>query len=233
MAEKAKILLVEDDFNLGLVVQDFLSIEGYAVHLCRDGKEGLQMFNKNSYDLCLLDVMLPEKDGFSIAEDIRKVDRETPIIFLTAKSQSEDKIKGFKTGADDYITKPFNNDEFLMRIEAVLRRSQGVAIAEEENKGLYELGDYTFDSINLRLKNGKEDKKLTKREAAILKLLAENKNKVIERNLVLNMIWGDDNYFNGRSLDVFITKLRKYLADDEKIKINNLHGVGFKLEIEG
>ncbi len=231
MAEKAKILLVEDDFNLGLVVQDFLTIDGYSVHLCRDGKEGLQMFNKNNYDLCLLDVMLPEKDGFSIAEDIRKVNREIPIIFLTAKSQSEDKIKGFKAGADDYITKPFNNDEFLMRIEAVLRRSQGVAIAEEENKGLYELGDYTFDSINLRLKIGEEDKKLTKREAAILKLLAENRNKVIERNLVLNMIWGDDNYFNGRSLDVFITKLRKYLSDDEKIKINNLHGVGFKLEI--
>ncbi len=232
MAEKAKILLVEDDFNLGLVIQDFLSIEGYQVHLCRDGKEGLQKFNKNTYDLCLLDVMLPEKDGFSMAEDIRKVNREVPIIFLTAKSLAEDKVKGFKAGGDDYITKPFDNQEFLMRIEAVLRRSMGTSIAEEEDKGIYELGKFTFDSVNLRLKIGDEDKKLTKREAAILKLLAENKNKVIERSLVLNLIWGDDNYFNGRSLDVFITKLRKYLSADENIQIANLHGVGFKFEVK-
>lgn len=234
MAEKAKILLVEDDFNLGLVIQDFLSIEGYQVHLCRDGKEGLQKFNKNQYDLCLLDVMLPEKDGFSVAIDIRKVNRETPIIFLTAKSLPEDKVKGFKAGGDDYITKPFNNQEFLMRIQAVLRRSKGVAIEEVENEGIYQLGKFEFDSLNLRLYFGKnrEEKKLTKREAAILKLLAENKNKVIERSLVLNLIWGDDNYFNGRSLDVFITKLRKYLSLDEDIQINNLHGVGFKFEVK-
>lgn len=231
MSKKASILLVEDDFNLGLVIQDFLSIEGYQVHLCRDGKEGLKKFNKNPYDLCLLDVMLPEKDGFSMAEDIRKVNREVPIIFLTAKSLSEDKVKGFKVGADDYITKPFDNQEFLMRIEAVLRRSKGTVIEEEEDKGIYELGSFTFDSVNLRLQSPTEDKKLTKREAAILKLLAENQNKVIERSLVLNLIWGDDNYFNGRSLDVFITKLRKYLKEDESIQINNLHGVGFKFEI--
>lgn len=231
MSKKAKILLVEDDFNLGLVIQDFLGIEGYQVHLCRDGKEGLQKFNKNQYDLCLLDVMLPEKDGFSMAEDIRKVNKEVPIIFLTAKSLSEDKVKGFKAGADDYITKPFDNQEFLLRIDAVLRRSKGVAIVEDENKGVYQIGKFTFDSINLRLKSEEEDKKLTKREAAILKLLAENKNKVIERSLVLNLIWGDDNYFNGRSLDVFITKLRKYLKHDENIQINNLHGVGFKFEV--
>lgn len=232
MSKKANILLVEDDFNLGLVIQDFLNIEGYMVHLCRDGKEGLQKFNKNQYDLCLLDVMLPEKDGFSMAEDIRKVNREVPIIFLTAKSLPEDKVKGFKVGADDYITKPFDNQEFLMRIEAVLRRTTGTSIVEEENKGIYTLGGYHFDSINLRLTGYNQEQKLTKREAAILKLLAENKNKVIERSLVLNLIWGDDNYFNGRSLDVFITKLRKYLKDDNKIQISNLHGVGFKFEIQ-
>lgn len=232
MADKTKILLVEDDFNLGLVIQDFLSLEGYQVHLCRDGKEGLQKFNKNNYDLCLLDVMLPEKDGFSIAEDIRKVNLEVPIVFLTAKSLPEDKVKGFKAGGDDYITKPFNNEEFLLRIKAILKRTAGTVIEEDENKGVYELGDYKFDSINLRLYINDTEKKLTKRESAILKLLTEHKNKVIERSLVLNLIWGDDNYFNGRSLDVFITKLRKYLADDEKIQINNLHGVGFKLEVE-
>lgn len=232
MADKTKILLVEDDFNLGLVIQDFLSLEGYQVHLCRDGKDGLQKFNKNNYDLCLLDVMLPEKDGFSIAEDIRKVNLEVPIVFLTAKSLPEDKVKGFKAGGDDYITKPFNNEEFLLRIKAILKRTAGTVIEEDENKGVYELGDYKFDSINLRLYINDNEKKLTKRESAILKLLTEHKNKVIERSLVLNLIWGDDNYFNGRSLDVFITKLRKYLADDEKIQINNLHGVGFKLEVQ-
>ena len=232
MADKTKILLVEDDFNLGLVIQDFLSLEGYHVHLCRDGKEGLQKFNKNQYDLCLLDVMLPEKDGFSIAEDIRKVNRSVPIIFLTAKSLPEDKVKGFKAGGDDYITKPFNNEEFLLRIKAILKRTAGTVVEEDENKGKYELGNYKFDSVNLRLYIKGEEKKLTKRESAILKLLTEHKNKVIERSLVLNLIWGDDNYFNGRSLDVFITKLRKYLADDDSIQINNLHGVGFKLEVK-
>jgi DNA-binding response OmpR family regulator len=232
MADKPKILLVEDDFNLGLVIQDFLSLEGYQVHLCRDGKEGLQKFNKNEYDLCLLDVMLPEKDGFSIAEDIRKVNRKIPIIFLTAKSLPEDKVKGFKAGGDDYITKPFNNEEFLLRIKAIIKRTAGTVIEEDENKGIYELNNYKFDSINLRLYINDTEKKLTKRESAILKLLTEHKNKVIERSLVLNLIWGDDNYFNGRSLDVFITKLRKYLADDDKIQINNLHGVGFKLEVQ-
>jgi len=229
--EKKKILLVEDDFNLGIVVQDFLTIEGYSVHLARDGKEGLKQFNKNSYDVCLLDVMLPEKDGYEIAEDIRKIDKEIPIIFLTAKSLPEDKVKGFKAGGDDYITKPFNNEEFLLRIKAILRRANNDEISDDKD-GIITVGNYTVDCNNLRLKIGEEDKKLTKRETAILKLLIENKNKVIERGLVLNLIWGDDNYFNGRSLDVFITKLRKYLKGDESITINNIHGVGFKLTVE-
>jgi two-component system OmpR family response regulator len=228
--EKSKILLVEDDFNLGIVIQDFLSLEGYSVHLCRDGKEGLQKFNKNEYDVCLLDVMLPEKDGYEIAEDIRKVNKEIPIIFLTAKSNPEDKVKGFKAGGDDYITKPFNREEFLLRIKAILRRANN-DFEDDENEGLIKLNSFELDFRNLKLSHSKEDKKLTKRETAILKLLCENRNKVIERSLVLNLIWGDDNYFNGRSLDVFITKLRKYLAHDETISINNIHGVGFKLEL--
>ena len=228
--EKSKILLVEDDFNLGIVIQDFLSLEGYSVHLCRDGKEGLQKFNKNEYDVCLLDVMLPEKDGYEIAEDIRKVNKEIPIIFLTAKSNPEDKVKGFKAGGDDYITKPFNREEFLLRIKAILRRANN-DFEDDENEGLIKLNSFELDFRNLKLSHPKEDKKLTKRETAILKLLCENRNKVIERSLVLNLIWGDDNYFNGRSLDVFITKLRKYLAHDDTISINNIHGVGFKLEL--
>lgn len=228
--EKRKILLVEDDFNLGIVIQDFLSLEGYLVHLCRDGKEGLQKFNKNDYDVCLLDVMLPEKDGYEIAEDIRKVDKEIPIIFLTAKSNPEDKVKGFKSGGDDYITKPFNREEFLLRIKAILRRANN-EIEEDEDEGIIELCNYKLDFRNLKLSHPEEERKLTKRETAILKLLCENRNKVIERSLVLNLIWGDDNYFNGRSLDVFITKLRKYLKHDESININNIHGVGFKLEL--
>lgn len=228
--EKRKILLVEDDFNLGIVIQDFLSLEGYLVHLCRDGKEGLQKFNKNDYDVCLLDVMLPEKDGYEIAEDIRKVDKEIPIIFLTAKSNPEDKVKGFKSGGDDYITKPFNREEFLLRIKAILRRANN-EVEEDGEEGIIELCNYKLDFRNLKLSHPEEERKLTKRETAILKLLCENRNKVIERSLVLNLIWGDDNYFNGRSLDVFITKLRKYLKHDESININNIHGVGFKLEL--
>jgi len=227
--EKRKILLVEDDFNLGIVIQDFLSLEGYSVHLCRDGKEGLQKFNKNDYDVCLLDVMLPEKDGYEIAEDIRKVNKEIPIIFLTAKSNPEDKVKGFKAGGDDYITKPFNREEFLLRIKAILRRANNEYNEEEE--GIIKINSYKLDFKNLKLTCSEDEKKLTKRETAILKLLSENRNKVIERGLVLNLIWGDDNYFNGRSLDVFITKLRKYLKYDETISINNIHGVGFKLEL--
>lgn len=228
--DKKKILLVEDDFNLGIVVQDFLTLEGYSVHLCRDGKEGLQKFNKNQYDVCLLDVMLPEKGGYEIAEDIRKVDKEIPIIFLTAKSNPEDKVKGFKSGGDDYITKPFNREEFLLRIKAILRRANN-EYDEDEEQGIIEIASFKLDFNNLKLHHEVEEKKLTKRETAILKLLSENRNKVIERSLVLNLIWGDDNYFNGRSLDVFITKLRKYLKHDDSIKINNIHGVGFKLEL--
>lgn len=230
--KKAQILLVEDDFNLGFVIQDNLTIEGYKVHLSRNGKEGLQKFNKNSYDLCILDVMLPEKDGFSLAEDIRKINLEVPIIFLTAKSMDEDKIKGFKAGGDDYITKPFNNEEFLLRVEAMLKRTKAKFV-DKEAVGIYNIGAYKFDSSSFALIDKDEnEKKLTKREAEILKLLCKHANKVLERSIVLNMIWGDDNYFNGRSLDVFITKLRKYLSDDEAVSINNIHGIGFKLEVK-
>jgi DNA-binding response OmpR family regulator len=205
-------------------------MEGFRVHLCKDGKEGLLQFNKESYDLCLLDVMMPKKDGFSLAEDIRKVNQEIPIVFLTAKGMAEDKIKGLKLGADDYITKPFSSEELTLRIKAILKRNPKFKTdAREKNK--FTIGQFTFDSANYELSLDSIKKKLTKKEAELLKLLAEHQGQVIEREILANMIWGDDSYFVGRSMDVFITKLRKYLSDDPKIAISNVHGVGFRLEV--
>ena len=228
MENKASILLVEDDMNLGFVIQDNLKMNGYDVVLSQDGKAGLKAFGEGKYDLCLLDIMMPKKDGFGVAADIRKIDRHVPIIFLTAKTMVEDKIKGFKIGADDYITKPFSAEELILRIDAVLRRSSSQN--SDSSITTYQIGLYTYDASNYTLQFQGETKKLTKKEAEILKILCENKDKVVERNLVLNLVWGDDSYFNGRSLDVFITKLRKYLKNDEAVKITNIHGVGFKLE---
>lgn len=225
----ARILLVEDDMNLGFIIQDLLRLEGYKVHLAKDGKEGLLQFNKESYDLCLFDVMLPNKDGFSLAEDVRKVNTEIPIVFLTAKGMTEDKIKGFELGADDYITKPFSNEEFLLRIKALLKRA-GVQEPDEKSSS-YAIGKYSFDAENFTLNGPEEPRKLTKKEADLLKLLCENQSRVIERELIANMVWGDDSYFVGRSMDVFITKLRKYLSQDDSVAITNVHGVGFKLEV--
>ncbi len=224
---KASILLVEDDFNLGFVIQDLLKMEGYTVHLCKDGKEGLMQFNKEAYDLCLLDVMMPKKDGFSLAEDIRKVDSQVPIIFITAKGMDEDRIRGLKIGADDYITKPFNNEEFLLRVQAILRRASGASMEQQDE---HHIGEYVFNISSYQLTHPKESRKLTKKEADLLKLLCEHQGQVLERELVANMVWGDDSYFVGRSMDVFITKLRKYLKHDATISITNVHGVGFRLE---
>ena len=223
----AMILLVEDDFNLGLVIQDLLRLDGFNVHLARDGKEGLQRFNSTRYDLCLLDVMLPHKDGFTLAEDIRKVNAEVPIVFLTAKGMPEDRVKGLRTGADDYITKPFENEELLLRIRAILRRAGSGTL--DVSAPDYSIGRYTLDPAAFMLCIDEQCQKLTRKEADLLKLLCEHKNKVIERDLIANMIWGDDSYFVGRSMDVFITRLRKHLADDPNVSIENVHGVGFCL----
>jgi DNA-binding response OmpR family regulator len=230
-AHKATILLVEDDLNLGFVIQDALKRRGFTVHLCRDGKEGLRKFNEQPYDLCVLDVMLPHKDGFSLAEDIRMVNALVPIVFLTAKSQTEDRIAGFKAGGDDYLTKPFSHEELILRIEAILRRTQGKEDDPRE-RDRFELGDYTFDHRNLMLSHPSEERKLTKKEAEVLRLLCLHADQVLPRELVLNMVWGDDTYFLGRSLDVFISRLRKYLKLDPKVQIVNVHGVGFKLVID-
>lgn len=227
---KQTILLVEDDQNLGFVIQDALKRKGYTVHLCRDGKEGLHKFNEQAYDLCVLDVMLPSKDGFSLAEDIRTVNAMVPIVFLTAKSQTEDRIAGFKAGGDDYLTKPFSHEELILRIEAILRRTHGKA-DDPRDRDRFEIGTYTFDHRNLILSHPTEERKLTKKEAEVLRLLCMHQDQVLARELVLNMVWGDDTYFLGRSLDVFISRLRKYLKADPSVQIVNVHGVGFKLVV--
>jgi len=225
-----QILLAEDDFNLGFVIKDLLEDEGYDVKLCSDGVSALQAYNDNAYDLCLFDVMMPQKDGFTLAENIRKVDPEMPIIFLTAKSLTEDKVKGLGIGADDYITKPFENAEFLLRIENVLRRTGKKKQRNDPDE--FMIGKFKLDTKNLTLTASDEEiHKLTAKEAKILRLLCLNINAVVERDVLLNSVWGKDDYFTGRSMDVFITKLRKYLKSDERVKIQNIHGVGFKLEI--
>ncbi|AWV99805.1 response regulator transcription factor [Arcticibacterium luteifluviistationis] len=229
MENQLKILLAEDDPNLGMLLQEYLSSKGYTVELARDGNEGLDLFlNTGGFDLCLLDVMMPKKDGFSLAKEIRLKDEHVPIIFLTAKSMKEDTIQGFKSGADDYMTKPFSMEELLMRIAAILRR---VNKQEPEDAPIeFTIGPYSFNTIDLKLTlNGGESKKLTTKESELLKLFCQNQNKPVSRSYALKLIWGDDSYFNARSMDVYITKLRKHLKADENIKILNLHGEGFKL----
>lgn len=231
-SRKVKILLVEDDPNLSMVVQDYLEMLSYDTTLCRDGEEGLMEYRRQKYDLLILDVMMPRMDGFSMAEEIRKVDDMTPIVFLTAKSLKEDKIKGFQLGCDDYIAKPFSTEELSLRIKAVLRRcmTRQDSTPEIEEKS-FEIGSFTFDSENMILVNGSQKQTLTRKESALLKLLCLYKNRLLSRETALKSIWGDDDYFIGRSMDVFISKLRKYLKDDPNISITNVHGTGFKLEI--
>lgn len=225
---KGTLLYVEDDEHLGFVVQDGLRHHGYEVHLFRDGKEGLRHFNQNQYDLCLLDVMLPGKDGLGLAEDIRLTNSKVPIIFLTAKGQPDDRIAGFKAGGDDYITKPFSLEELLLRIEAILRRTRNKG---HEQRDVFTLGEYTYDDRNKSLSHATGERRLTKKEAAVLKLLALHQDQVLPRELLLNMVWGDDSYFLGRSLDVFISRLRKYLAHNPQVRILNVHGIGFKMQV--
>ncbi|MFK8038609.1 MAG: response regulator transcription factor [Crocinitomicaceae bacterium] len=231
MSDKVKILLVEDDTNLGFVVQDSLKKEGYSVKLCLNGVEGLKAFNTEQFHLVVLDVMMPKKDGFTLAKDIRKSNNEIPLLFLTAKAEIEDKLEGLKVGGDDYITKPFHTEEFLLRVKSLLRRSVPQLKEIEQNE--FRVGMYTFIPSEFRIDHPDGTiKKLTKKEAKILHLLTQHMNKVLPRDIVLNAVWGQDDYFVGRSLDVFISKLRKYLKEDPSVTINNIHGVGFKLAVE-
>jgi DNA-binding response OmpR family regulator len=230
---KAKILLVEDDPNLSLILVDYLEMLTYETILCKDGVHGLNTFKSTHFDLCLLDVMMPKKDGFSLAEDIRKINIDVPIIFLTAKSLKEDRIKGFKTGCDDYITKPFNTEELSLRIDAVLKRCMiKNNISNIEKQEVFDIGVFKFDYTNMTLISPTTKNNLTRKESDLLKMLCDNKNLLLKRETALKSIWGDDNYFIGRSMDVFITKLRKYLKEDPLVSITNIHGAGFKLEID-
>ncbi|MFO8086198.1 MAG: response regulator transcription factor [Bacteroidales bacterium] len=227
--QPTKILLVEDDPNLGEVLKDFLYNEGYSVDLEKDGQYGMEKINRRKYDLCILDIMLPNVDGFEIAKSLRKHDQKTPIVFLTARTLKEDRIKGFQIGADDYLTKPFSTEELSLRIKAILKRAG--LIAEESRSKIYQIGDFTFDVYNLTLKMGKHVTPLTRKEADLLALLAKNQNNLVSRETALREIWGENDYFSGRSMDVFITRLRKYLRTDNNIRIKNVHSLGFRLEV--
>lgn len=222
---KTKILLVEDDINLGSLLRDYLIAKGFDTVLEDNGDKGLQAFKQEQFDLCIIDVMMPVKDGFTLAGEIRILDQETPFIFLTAKSMNSDIIKGFNIGADDYITKPFNMEELLKRIEAILRRT-----SKSSDLDIFMLGDFKFNSNKqLLIREGKETIKLTTKESDLLKLLCQHSNQILDRNFALKSIWKDDSYFNARSMDVYITKLRKHLKDEPDLQIINVHGKGYKL----
>lgn len=225
---KTQVLLVEDDPNLGALLQEYLEAKGFETKLATDGKKGFDTFCKQEFDLLLLDVMMPVKDGLTLAKEIRVTDKNVPIIFLTAKSMKEDTIEGFNSGADDYITKPFSMDELMARITAVLRRSNKQRVYNTDDV-VFNIGDYTFNSETQALAHNGMEQKLTTKESQLMRLLCVHKNDVLDRNFALKTIWHDDNYFNGRSMDVYIAKLRKYLKDDSKVEIVNIHGKGFKL----
>lgn len=230
MGSKAqKILLVEDDFNFGNVLKNYLELNDYNVTLARDGNEGLDAFYKHKYELCLLDVMMPKKDGFTLAKEIRHHNANVPIVFLTAKSMKEDMVNGFQHGADDYITKPFDSDVLLLKVKALLKRASESFIMHDQND--FSIGKYNFDYKTREIKLGDEKHQLSPKEADLLKMLCIHKNDVMPREKALKAIWGDDNYFTGRSMDVFITKLRKYLKNDPGVDIINIHGKGFRLQV--
>lgn len=224
--EKVKILLCEDDENLGMLLREYLQSRGYDADLQPDGEAGYKAFTRVKYDLCVLDVMMPKKDGFTLASDIRNINSEVPIIFLTAKSMKEDILQGFKLGADDYLSKPFSMEELLSRIESILRRVRGKKVSDIV---MFNIGAFTFDAQKQVLLFDGETRKLTTKESELLRLLAANANNILERNYALKTIWEDDNYFNARSMDVYITKLRKLLKDDPNVAIINIHGKGYKL----
>ncbi len=236
MNDQAKILLVEDDQNFGDVLRSYLEMHDYDITLATDGEAGFKAFHQGKYDLCIFDVMMPKKDGFTLAAEVRETDKETPIVFLTAKSMKDDIINGFRLGADDYITKPFNSEELLYRIQAILKRSQPTD-GKDENQTEFVIGKYHFDyPTRLLSADDEETEKLSPKEAQLLRLFSLYKNEVLPRSIALTQIWGEDNYFTARSMDVFVTKLRKYLKADGNIEIVNIHGNGFQLliqEVEG
>lgn len=231
MNSQAKILLVEDDQNFGDVLCSYLEMHDYDVTLATDGEAGFRAFHQGIFDLCIFDVMMPKKDGFTLAKEIRETDKTTPIVFLTAKSMKEDIIAGFRIGADDYITKPFSSEELLYRIQAILKRSQPTD-GRDKDKTEFLIGQYHFDYPTRVLKLENKKDKLSPKEAQLLRLFCLYMNEVLPRSIALTQIWGEDNYFTARSMDVFVTKLRKYLKADENIEIVNIHGNGFQLLVK-
>lgn len=228
--DRPKILLAEDDPNLGLLLVDYLESEGFDVSLCKDGELAIQAFKRQHFDLCLLDVMMPKIDGFAVAKEIRTGNKQLPIIFITAKSLKEDKLKGYGLGADDYILKPFDEEELLWKIKAVIRRNSEAKTGNQTE--IISIGKYEFDTQNQTLNLNGEVKRITEKESKLLLYLAQNRNQVVKREDLLKDLWGENDYFLGRSLDVFITKIRKYLKDDTGLRIDNVFGVGFVL-VEG
>ncbi len=228
MENGTSILLAEDDVNLGHLLQTFLKSKGFNVSLAQNGKIAFEKFNNGSFQFCILDVMMPEMDGITLAKEIREIDKKIPILFLTAKSMKEDKLEGFSAGADDYLTKPFAMEELLARITAILRRT-GEDVKQEDS---YQIGGIKYEPEIRLLHLNDETKKLTTKENQLLHLLVKNQNEILDRQATLRAIWGDDNYFNGRSMDVYIAKLRKLLREDESIEILNVHGKGFKLVVK-
>lgn len=229
---KSRILFVEDDPNLSMILQDYLEMIGYIVDHAADGDEGIELFKKNNYQLVILDIMMPKKDGFTVAKEIREDNTLIPIIFLTAKNLKEDRIKGFQVGCDDYITKPFSTEELSLRIKAILKRS--IMMEQSPAAVLNQpvtIGKFVFDSINMTLTIENSERVLTRKESGLLKLLYANKNNLLTREVAMEAVWGENDYFIGRSMDVFIAKLRKYLKPDPNVKISNVHGIGFKLEV--
>ncbi len=224
---KPKLLIVEDDPNLGEILSEYLGLKGYETTLSRDGEEGEKTFKNGDFDLCILDLMMPKKDGFALAKEIRSIDDNTPIIFLTAKSMKQDIIKGFTIGADDYMTKPFSMEELLVRIQAILKRSTKKEVEEFPNP--FNIGELIYHYNENKLKTPSREITLTTKENELLKIFFENINQTVVRSVALKRIWKDDSYFNARSMDVYIAKVRKYLADDPSLKILTIHGEGFKL----
>lgn len=232
MSAPTHLLLVEDDPNLGTLLAEYLRAKGFQVDLRTDGQQGWKAYSEGRYDLLVLDVMMPVKDGFTLAREVREKDKRTPIVFLTAKSMKQDTITGFEQGADDYITKPFSMEELLLRVNAVLRRAHGVKQAPEALEH-FDLGSTRFDPRKQMLTTPAGDRKLTTKESELLRLLCSHRNEVLERSAALQEVWGSDSYFNGRSMDVYIAKLRKYLKDDPALEIINVHGKGFRLVVQG
>lgn len=225
-----KILLAEDDLDFGSILQQYLQLHNFKVTWAKNGVEAFEIFQKNDFEICVFDVMMPKLDGFSLAEKVIALEPEMPFIFLTARSQKEDKIKGLKLGADDYIVKPFEADELILRLQNIIKRSQKITIKSQES--IMKIGGYDFDTNALQLTHLQKTQRVTEKEALLIQFLYQHKNQLVKREQILNAVWGSDDFFSGRSMDVFISRLRKYFVEDSSIKIESIRGVGLEFKIK-